>query len=126
MIGSRRTQQKMRQIGIFTAVMALALLVSSVAEACPNCKNALAAQDEAGGDVIAGYFWSILFMMSMPFLILTFMGSYMYLLVRRARARGEAAGGVPARCIISDDPIHQQFTDHEDAAIGDAEQLIEV
>ena len=36
-----------------------------------------------------GYFWSIIFMMSMPFLILTGLSTMFYLDVRRARRRQE-------------------------------------
>lgn len=66
-----------------TAVVLSALSVDS-ALACPGCKQALA--DSKGGNMIAGYFWSILFMMSMPFTLLGGFSGYMYLLVRRARA----------------------------------------
>jgi hypothetical protein len=38
-----------------------------------------------------GYFWSILFMMSMPFLILGGLGTYFYLQVRAARASASPA-----------------------------------
>ena len=70
---------------------AIVLLPAAGAWACPGCKDALAANDGDGGNLVAGYFWSILFMMSMPFTILgTFSGS-MYLAVRRARAQQPAA-----------------------------------
>jgi hypothetical protein len=59
------------------------------ATACPSCKEALASD---GGDKIAGYFWSILFMMSMPFTLLGGFSTYMYVLVRRARAAAGNAG----------------------------------
>ncbi|MCA9215498.1 MAG: hypothetical protein KDB27_20680 [Planctomycetales bacterium] len=39
-----------------------------MANACPTCKQAVA---ENGGDTVTAYFWSICFMMSMPFLIFT-------------------------------------------------------
>jgi len=35
--------------------------------------------------LMRGYFWSILFMMSMPFVIFSSLGSYFYFQVRRAR-----------------------------------------
>ena len=53
--------------------------------ACPGCKEALAS--ESGGNLVQGFFWSILFMMAMPFAFVGAFGSYMYLEVRRARAR---------------------------------------
>lgn len=35
--------------------------------------------------MVAGYFYSILFMMSMPFILVGVFGGYAYLIVRRAR-----------------------------------------
>jgi hypothetical protein len=73
------------------AAMAVTLVLAgaNLAEACPSCKAALASQ-EAGGDLVRGFFWSIVFMMSMPFLLVGSFSGYLYLLVRRARA-GQAA-----------------------------------
>ena len=70
---------------LLAAVVLMALLVGS-AQACPTCKQALA---EGGNhaNVVRGYFWSILFMMSMPFLILAGLGSYFYLQICRARVQ---------------------------------------
>lgn len=76
------------------AVLALAwvALCADMASACPSCKEAILSSEhaEAGGDIIAGFFWSILFMMSMPFAILGTFSGYMYLEVRRARAARDA------------------------------------
>lgn len=58
------------------------LVVACTAEACPTCKAAIA---ENGEHFVRGYFWSIIFMMSMPFLILGGLGSLFYMEVRRAR-----------------------------------------
>jgi hypothetical protein len=69
----------------------LVLALSSAAWACPGCKEALANSEGGGGDLRAGFFWSILFMLSMPFLILGGLCTAMYLAVRRARV-AEAAG----------------------------------
>jgi hypothetical protein len=40
--------------------------------------------------MIQGYFWSIIFMMSMPFAILFGVGGYMYREVKRAQAKASA------------------------------------
>ncbi|MFV2069319.1 MAG: hypothetical protein ACC645_20335, partial [Pirellulales bacterium] len=56
------------------------------------CKNALVENDPAHQSMVAGYFYSILFMMSMPFLLLGSFGSYAYLLVRRSRRDPSDAG----------------------------------
>jgi heme/copper-type cytochrome/quinol oxidase subunit 2 len=66
--------------------LAVVLLVSGVASACPTCKDQLAA-DPAAYNMARGYFWSILFMLSMPILIITGLGSYFYWEIRRAYAQ---------------------------------------
>jgi hypothetical protein len=43
--------------------------------------------DSNHANLLRGYFWSIIFMMSMPFLIFGGMCSYFYYEIRRARAR---------------------------------------
>ena len=68
-------------------VFAVLVTVCGVVSACPTCKDSLAQSDENHATLVRGYFWSILFMMSMPFLILGSLGTYMYVLVRRARAQ---------------------------------------
>jgi len=69
------------------AAVAITLLAVSTASACPSCKVALASQGQ--GDLVSGFFYSILFMLSMPFAILGSFSGYMYLLVRRARRYSE-------------------------------------
>jgi hypothetical protein len=60
-------------------VVALVLLLASVAAACPTCKDGLAQNDPHGQSIAAGYAYSVLFMMSMPYLVLCTMGSLAYL-----------------------------------------------
>ncbi|MBA4105193.1 MAG: hypothetical protein C0485_05495 [Pirellula sp.] len=73
----------------------LALLVvavlNDVATACPTCREGLAENDPHGQSMAAGYYYSILFMMSMPFIILTTFGSVCYRSVKRAQAERDAA-----------------------------------
>ncbi|MBL9161329.1 MAG: hypothetical protein JNL18_01170 [Planctomycetaceae bacterium] len=73
----------------------LALLVvavfNDVATACPTCREGLAENDPHGQSMAAGYYYSILFMMSMPFIILTTFGSVCYRTVKRAQAQRDAA-----------------------------------
>lgn len=71
--------------------MGLALGCASVVVACPTCKEALADSDPAHQRMVAGYFYSILFMMSVPFLLVGSFSGYAYMLVRRARAADSAA-----------------------------------
>jgi hypothetical protein len=63
----------------------LTCAMAGVGHACPTCKDALAGGAQTAG-MAEGYFWSILLMMSMPFLILGGLGGYFYLQVRAARA----------------------------------------
>jgi len=70
---------------IVALVLALVLLIASVAAACPNCKQGLAQNDPQGQALAAGFYYSILFMMSMPFAILGTFGGLAYLSIRRAR-----------------------------------------
>jgi hypothetical protein len=76
---------------VLTAV-ALLLAGAETASACPSCKEALSSST-GGGDLVSGFFWSILFMLSMPFLLLSSFGLYFYYLVRKARTARIATEG---------------------------------
>ena len=60
------------------------LLGPTPATACPNCKEAVAAQPSESGSLAGGYNWSILFMIATPFSLLG-TGAF---LVKRAVDRG--------------------------------------
>ncbi len=87
-----------------TAVIVWALLMlalwAAAAMACPTCKDNLA-HDPASANLVRGYAYSILFMLSMPPLILGGLSAYFYWEVRKAKARqandsvGNALRGVP-------------------------------
>lgn len=81
-------------LSLSAALLVAILLLADVALACPTCKDNLAG-DPDSANLVRGYFWSILFMMSMPFLILAGLSSYFYWEVRKARAQQQAmiAGG---------------------------------
>jgi hypothetical protein len=70
---------------LIALAIALVLLIASVAAACPNCKEGLAQNDPQGQSIAAGYYYSILFMMAMPFTVLGTFGGLAYLSIRRAR-----------------------------------------
>jgi hypothetical protein len=72
---------------VFAAVVCV---LTQAASACPTCKNGLMEGDEASQRLLRGYFWSILFMMSMPFAILIGVGGYMYREVKKAQAKSAA------------------------------------
>jgi uncharacterized membrane protein len=75
-------------------LLLLALIVlsasASAAIACPTCKDGMAANDPEHEHMVKGYFYSILFMMGMPYLLITCFGVYMYREVRKARTRDAA------------------------------------
>ena len=71
---------------LFAVAVLLVAMCAETSFGCPTCKDNLAA-DPAAANIIRGYFYSILFMISMPFLILGGLSSYFYWEVRKARAR---------------------------------------
>src|SRR3954454_11451709 len=71
---------------IAAIVLALVLMIASVAAACPTCKEGLAQNDPHGQALAAGYYYSILFMMTTPYVVLATFGSLAYYSIRRARA----------------------------------------
>ena len=79
-----------RRFLILLLLAAAVWLLADVALACPTCKDQLA-HDPESANIARGYFWSILFMLSMPPLILSGLGSYFYWEVRRARLRANPA-----------------------------------
>lgn len=66
--------------------LAIAIMVASVACACPTCKENLA-HDPASAGLARGIYFSILFMVSMPFVIFGGLSAYFYWEVRKAKAR---------------------------------------
>lgn len=79
----------LRQFICCLVLLSVILLASGVAYACPNCKAGLSTSDPQAKNMAAGYYYSILFMLSMPFLIVTSFGSWMYFAVRKAKAERE-------------------------------------
>ena len=73
-------------------LMLLVLLVGvQVVDACPGCKDALSENDPQHARMVRGYFWSILFMMAMPFTIAGTFGTFFYLEVRRKKLAQQVA-----------------------------------
>ena len=81
---SKPLSSLIRSLPIALAVV-LILCFADVALACPTCKENLAGDPEAA-NIVRGYFYSILFMLSMPPLILSGLSLYFYYEVRKARA----------------------------------------
>jgi heme/copper-type cytochrome/quinol oxidase subunit 2 len=74
--------------------LAAVLFCSAVAQSCPTCKDSLA-HDPASANLVRGYAYSILFMLSMPPLIFCGLSTYFYWEVRKAKARQAAKAVEP-------------------------------
>jgi cytochrome bd-type quinol oxidase subunit 2 len=68
-------------------IVALVAVMAASALACPTCKDAIAENDIEQQALARGFYYSIIFMMSMPFLILGTFGSFAYLSIRRSRVQ---------------------------------------
>src|SRR6188508_1470954 len=80
---------------LIAVTVVLVLLLASVAAACPTCKDGLAQNDPQGRSLAAGISYSIIFMMSMPYIVLATFGSCAYLSIRRAQKAKDALAGGP-------------------------------
>ncbi len=106
------------------AVVAVVLLLHAVAQACPTCSEALAQNDEQAAGLVRGYFWSILFMMSMPFVIFFTLGGYFWYQIRRAR-RLQAAAQLQApraESLDGDDSVARYGDLHEESPAIDSRE----
>lgn len=76
-----------------TLILALALvgLCTACVFACPTCKEGVDANDPHHQSLAAGFYYSILFMMSMPYIILGSFGYLAFLSIRRAKIQQEGA-----------------------------------
>jgi hypothetical protein len=84
-------RRRLSRVLVPLACVAVFFAATSVASACPSCQAALA---EGQGDLARGLYYSILFMMSMPFAIIGAFAGLMYRAVKREerrRAEAEAA-----------------------------------
>src|SRR3954454_2168922 len=75
---------------VAAVVLVLVLLIATVAAACPTCKEGLAQNDPQGRALAAGISYSIIFMMSMPYIVLGTFGGLAYVSIRRARLEKDA------------------------------------
>ena len=88
-----RLRRMIGRLALLLVAAVVVLVCCQYVEACPTCKDGLAGNDPQAANMARGYFWSILFMMSMPFLILAGLSSYFYWEIRRARREGEGSSG---------------------------------
>lgn len=81
----------------FVAVALMGLAIAQMAFACPTCGNSI---EHSGGNLAEGFFFSILFMMSMPFVVVGGLALLCWLEIRKARRAATLAatseGGRPA------------------------------
>jgi hypothetical protein len=78
-------------VPLAVAILAMVVL-ASVAAACPTCKEGLDQSDPQHQSVARGFYYSILFMMSMPYIILGSFGYLAFLSIRRAKAQQVCEG----------------------------------
>jgi hypothetical protein len=91
-------------IRLYALAILLSVLGSGVVLACPNCKDTLA-NDPAQAGLVRGFFWSIMFMVSMPFLVFGGISAYFYWEVRRAKAAMQLSAGNDANAPIVSSPF---------------------
>jgi hypothetical protein len=81
----KSTTPSIRTLVLSATILSLALVVlvatPGVASACPSCQAALAGDGEHG-DLARGIYYSILFMMSMPFAII---GTFSFMAYRAVK-----------------------------------------
>jgi hypothetical protein len=84
----------LRTAKLWIAPLAIVLLLAVVASACPTCKDGVDASDPNRQSLAAGFSYSILFMMSVPYLLLGTLGFVAYSSIKKAKAQREAEAAV--------------------------------
>ena len=82
---SRRSLNTFARCAVTLLVIVAVVTAASTAFACPTCKDSLGADDPGAQAMARGYFFSIIFMMAMPFVLVGTFGGAAYLSIRRAR-----------------------------------------
>ncbi len=82
-------------ITAFVLSLGLTLLLTAAAAACPTCKDAVA-DGPHGGDLVRGFGWSIIFMMSTPFLVFSGICAYFYYEILKARRQSHQRSELPS------------------------------
>lgn len=78
----------MRKVGLLAAIGLM--LAAPLAAACPMCFEALKGDTGGSGNLPLAFYYSILFMLSMPFLIVAGFSMYFYYLRRNVSAEPAA------------------------------------
>ncbi len=76
---------------VLVVTLVAAVVVAADAFGCPNCKDGVNTSDPAGLNMARGYFYSILFMLAMPFTLAGSFGAYVWREMRRQK-RAEQLG----------------------------------
>ena len=104
-----------RLVTAMCVVAVLAIFVDATS-ACPTCRQGLTDGDEASQRLITGYFWSIVFMMSMPFAILAGISGLLYREVRKARAKAALTKGAETSIIAESGVEQHELAETESSA----------
>lgn len=80
---------------MLAVALVMVLVVESLALACPTCKDSIDQSDPQRQNLMQGFYYSIIFMVSMPFLIFTGLCTYFYYEVCKAR-RQQRSKAMPA------------------------------
>jgi uncharacterized membrane protein len=83
------------RLAILIAIAAITICLADVAMACPTCKDSVAQNDPQYQSMARGYYYSILFMLSMPFIIVTAFGTFAYRSFKQAEAQRAATPTTP-------------------------------
>ena len=110
-----------RVLAILLVAGIVSLIVVQPALACPTCKEAIAENGQSQEGLVRGYFWSIIFMMSMPFLIFGGLGYYFGWQVRKARAEQllAAAGEAVVEAAVIDPSASPSIVTVEPLSVAD-------
>jgi hypothetical protein len=96
-----------RAARIILVVALVAILVPTLLSACPTCKDAKSDTDYPGGSASLpkGFYYSILLMVSAPFVVVGGLGLRIYLARRRSRSHSAlAATEAQSRPFVSASP----------------------
>jgi hypothetical protein len=89
-------RRRLTRIAILIAIAVIAICLADVASACPTCKDSVAQNDPQYQSMARGYYYSILFMLSMPLIIVTAFGTFAYRAFKQAEAQRAASAVVGA------------------------------
>ena len=83
------------RLAILIAIAAITICFADVAAACPTCKDSVGQNDPQYQSMARGYYYSILFMLSMPFIIVTAFGTFAYRAFKQAESQRSATATPP-------------------------------